>query len=51
MAIIEPSPWQLMDCDRCGFTFKRVELLEQKGYLVCDECFDDPNPQEGDRGD
>jgi|DEB19_MinimDraft_3_1074340.scaffolds.fasta_scaffold00242_7 hypothetical protein len=38
-------------CDRCGFTYRLVELKEQiedarlTGLLVCDECLDEDQPQ------
>ena len=31
-------PWKL--CDRCDVAYPKVELLEQKGLLVCRSCFD-----------
>jgi len=30
--------WKL--CDRCDTQYPKVNLLEQQGLLVCDECFD-----------
>lgn len=35
---------QKYDCDRCGFTFVKKDLLRQKGLLVCNDCFDAPDP-------
>lgn len=28
------------DCARCGWTYKKKDLLDQNGLLVCDTCFD-----------
>lgn len=30
----------LFDCDRCKFTYRRVDLRKQRGMLLCDPCFD-----------
>jgi hypothetical protein len=41
----------LGDCDRCGFTYKLNELRYQiedskrNGLRVCNECFDEDQPQ------
>lgn len=32
---------QLYDCDRCGFTFGKSELIEQDGFLLCKDCLDE----------
>lgn len=45
------SRFQLYDCDRCGFTYKKQQLRRQRGMLVCGSCKDDltrikqPNPR------
>lgn len=45
------SRFQLYDCDRCGFTYKKQQLRRQRGMLVCGSCVDDltrikhPNPR------
>jgi hypothetical protein len=36
------SKWQKRDCDRCGFTFYKHELIRDKGLLVCKPCVDGP---------
>jgi len=35
------SRFQLYDCDRCGFTYKKHQLRRQRGMLVCGSCVDD----------
>jgi formylmethanofuran dehydrogenase subunit E len=32
---------QKAECDRCGFDFIKVELIEQDGLLVCRICVDE----------
>ena len=36
------SKWQKRDCDRCGFTFYKHELVRDKGLLVDKACVDGP---------
>lgn len=36
------SKWQKRDCDRCGFTYYKYELVRDKGLLVCKPCVDGP---------
>jgi len=31
---------QLYDCDRCGFTYKKITLVRQLGMLLCPGCTD-----------
>jgi hypothetical protein len=42
MSIKTLSKWQKRDCDRCGFTFYKYELVKDKGLLVCKPCVDGP---------
>jgi hypothetical protein len=42
MGIKTLSKWQKRDCDRCGFTFYKHELVRDKGLLVCKPCVDGP---------
>lgn len=28
------------DCDRCGFTFLKKELVRVKGLYICKKCLD-----------
>lgn len=35
-------------CDRCGFTFRDGDLVEQRGLMVCDKCTDEPSYKEHD---
>lgn len=30
----------LYDCDRCKFTYRKIDLRKQRGMLLCDPCFD-----------
>lgn len=34
---------KLYDCDRCGFTYKKIELARQDGKLLCPHCLDEPD--------
>ena len=36
-----PRRYELMNCDRCGFEFKKKKLVKQKGLYVCPTCYDD----------
>lgn len=31
---------QLRDCDRCGFTYRWIQLRVQNGIFVCPQCLD-----------
>lgn len=31
------------DCDTCGFTFYKKDMLKQNGYWVCRDCYDEPS--------
>ena len=42
MSVKTLSKWQKRDCDRCGFTFYKHELVRDKGLLVCKPCVDGP---------
>lgn len=37
---MKKSSLRLFDCDRCKFTFKKIELRKQRGMLLCDPCYD-----------
>jgi formylmethanofuran dehydrogenase subunit E len=37
---------QKKDCERCGFTYLKNELIRQRGISVCKDCYD-----EKDRGE
>jgi formylmethanofuran dehydrogenase subunit E len=41
---------QKKDCDRCGFTFLKSDLIKQKGLWVCEDCLDEPSYKETDDG-
>jgi len=54
-ASVDPrSPSAFAICDRCGFLYNHRDLkwevqwrgrqIERTGYLVCDTCWDTPNP-------
>jgi len=34
---------ELKDCDRCGRTFHKRDLIPQDGLAVCGACFDAPS--------
>lgn len=33
---------QKKNCDRCGLPFYKKDLKQQKGWLVCEKCYDEP---------
>lgn len=37
-----PHEYEKYDCDRCGFTYLKKELVRQDGLLVCRTCYDEP---------
>jgi len=34
------NPRVKYDCNRCGFTYKKVALKKQRGMLLCSDCYD-----------
>lgn len=34
------SKLTLYDCDRCKFTYRKINLRKQRGMYLCDACFD-----------
>ncbi len=39
-----------VSCDRCGFTYRDGDLVEQDGIMVCPKCYDEPSHDDYERG-
>jgi len=39
-----------VSCDRCGFTYREGDLVEQDGIMVCLRCYDEPSHDDYERG-
>ena len=36
---------RLVKCDICGFGYRFSEMRKQRGFVVCPEDYDEPNPR------